>query len=387
MALTALQVKSAKPGRHADGRGLYLVVKPPNTKGDSARSWVLRVQADGRRRDFGLGPTDLVSLADARAKAIKGRQLMREGLDPSIEWKRKKSTAPTFEVAARQYVEQVKAGWSNAKHSDQWLSSLERHAFPIIGDRLISTMDVADIQDALRPIWLEVPETARRIRQRIGAVLDYAHAQGWRAAEAPMRAVGKGLANQPKKRGHFEAMPYTAIPSLMEKLRAEETSVGRLALEFTILTAARSGETRGATWDEIDFDAKLWSIPASRMGKTRQPHTVPLSDDAVAVLERAKVYSDGPKSVIFPGVGNKPMSDMTVSKALRALSGSGATVHGMRSAFRDWVAEKMPHIPGDVAEAALSHTVRNKVEAAYRRTKYLDQRRDLMATWASFLAS
>jgi integrase len=380
MALTALQVKTAKPGRHTDGRGLYLVVKPTG-----ARSWVLRVQADGRRHDYGLGPTDLVSLVEARAKAIEGRKIMRDGGNPSAEWKRKPSTIPTFEAAARQYVAKVKAGWTNSKHSDQWLTSLDRYAFPIIGPKLVDAIDVAAIQEVLHPIWLAVPETARRIRQRVGAVLDYAHAQGWRAAEAPIRAVSKGLPNQPKRDGHFAAMPYQDLPALLSKLRAEEGTPGRLALEFTILTAARSGETRGATWDEIDLDAKLWSIPKARMGKTKEPHTVPLSDAAVAVLMKAKDFSNGPTSIIFPGNGGKALSDMTVSKALRA-AGATDTVHGMRSAFRDWCAEQMPSVPGDVAEAALSHKVRNKVEAAYRRTKFLDQRRDLMGAWAEFLA-
>ncbi len=212
--LTALQVKNAKPGRYADGKGLYLFVKPTG-----ARSWVLRVQGDGRRRDFGLGPVDLVSLQEARDKAIEGRKMVRGGLDPSLEWKRVQCVIPTFEVAARKYHENIQGGWKNGKHAAQWLSTLTAHAFPIIGAMRVDMIDTPAIQSVLLPIWLVVPETARRVRQRIGAVLDFAHGQGWRAGEAPMRAVAKGLPKQPRQGGHFAAMPYSDLPAFMAKLR------------------------------------------------------------------------------------------------------------------------------------------------------------------------
>jgi integrase len=201
-----------------------------------------------------------------------------------------------------------------------------------------------------------------------------------------MRAVAKGMPKQPKNNGHFAAMPYVDLPDFMAKLRGTEASVGRLALQFAILTAARSGEVRGATWDEIDMDAALWTIPAARM-KAGEAHTVPLSPAALDVLREIQGFIIGrPGEPIFPGMKGKPLSDMTLAKALRVAGGDAATVHGMRSAFRDWVAEKMPTVPGDVAEAALAHAIQNKTEAAYRRAKYLDQRRELMAKWADYLA-
>ena len=379
--LTALQVKNAKPGRHGDGKGLHLLVSPSGSK-----SWVLRVQAHGRRRDFGLGPVDLVTLQEARDKAIEGRRMICAGLDPSLEWKRVQNVIPTFEVAARKYHENIKGGWKNGKHGAQWLSTLETHAFPIIGSKRVDLIDAPAIQSVLLPIWLKVPETARRVRQRLGAVLDFAHGQGWRAAEAPMRAVSKGLPKHSKRSEHFAAMPYVYLPDFMTKLRGMEASVGRMALQFAVLTAARSGEVRGATWDEIDMDAALWTIPAVRM-KAGEPHTVPLSPAALDVLREVQGFITGrPGEPIFPGLKGKPLSDMTLAKALRVAGGDGATVHGMRSAFRDWVAEKMPTVPGDVAEAALAHAIKNKTEAAYRRAKYLDQRRELMAKWAEYLA-
>jgi integrase len=380
MALTAIQVKNAKTGRHADGKGLYLLVKP-----SGAKSWVLRIVVNGRRRDFGLGSVDLVSLQDARDKALEGRKMVRAGFDPLQEWKRVTTTVPTFEAATRQYHENVKQGWKNGKHGAQWLSTLETHAFPEIGKLPVSEVDAAAIQRVLLPIWLKVPETARRVRQRVGAVLDYAHGQGWRASEAPLRAVGKGLPKQTAKRGHFAAMPYADLPAFMSGLRESEASVGRLALQFTILTAARSGEVRGATWEEIDLDAATWTIPAERM-KAGETHVVPLSPAALAVLQQVQAFRSGVSGEpVFPGLKGKPLSDMTLAKALRLAGGDGVTVHGMRSSFRDWVAEKMPTVPGDVAEAALAHAIGNKTEAAYRRAKYLDQRRDLMDAWGAYL--
>lgn len=391
MALTALQVRNAKPGRHPDGKGLYLFVKPTG-----AKSWVLRVQANGRRRDFGLGPVDLVPLSEAREKAIQGRRMVRDGLDPSLEWKRRNDAVPTFAEAARRYYGNIKGGFRNARHSASWLSSLEAYAFPLIGSKPVDQIDTPAIQSVLLPIWLMVPETARRVRQRIGAVLDFAHGQGWRSVEAPMRAVSKGLPNQPRKGEHFAAMPYSEVPELMQSLAGKSDTIGRLALRFTILTAARSGETRGATWDEIDLEAKVWSIPGARM-KAGQPHAVPLPDAAVDILKTMAGFIAGHKGeLVFKGVTQKPrdsqssrdqtppLSDMTLTKALRDAGVKDYTVHGFRSSFRDWAAEQTS-FPGEWAEAALAHALPNKVEAAYRRTKFLDQRRKMMNAWASYV--
>lgn len=380
MALTAKQVTHAGPGRHADGKGLYLFVKP-----SGARSWVLRVQADGKRSDFGLGPVDLVTLAEARAKAIEGRRLVRDGLNPSHEWKRKKNVIPTFAAAAREYHENIKAGFRNARHSGSWLSSLEMHAFPKIGELRVDQVDAPAIHTALAPIWLSVPETARRVRQRIGAVLDYAKAKDWRKEEAPMRSVGAMLPKHRKADNHFEAMPYSDLPEFVRSVRGKAETVGRLAVQFTILTAARSGETRGATWDEIDLEAKVWNIPAGRM-KAGQAHSVPLSPAALDILQTMSGFIAGVKGeLVFKGQHGKPLSDMTLTKVLRDAGLATVTVHGFRSSFRDWVAEQTS-FPGEWAEAALAHALPNKVEAAYRRTKFLDQRRKLMDAWADFLA-
>lgn len=393
MALTVLQVKNAKPGRHADGKGLYLFVKP-----SGARSWVLRVQAGGARRDFGLGSVlydrreaiDLplgsrreLTLAEAREKAALGRTLFKAGLDPSAEWKQQSRVIPTFKKAAQVYHDNIKAGFRNARHSASWLTSLESYAFPLIGSRRVDVIDAAAIQSALLPIWLTVPETARRVRQRIGAVLDFAQAQGWRSSEAPLRAASRGLPNQPRGKVHFSAMPYAEVPAFVADLRGKAETTGRLALLYTILTAARSGEVRGATWGEIDLDAGSWTIPGKRM-KAGQPHSVPLSGAAMAVLKIAEGLLDGrADDLIFSGASRRPLSDMTLTKVMRNAD-LAFTVHGFRSSFRDWVAEQT-NFPPDWAEAALAHSIPNKVEAAYRRTKYFDQRRKLMNAWADYV--
>lgn len=380
MALTALHVKNAKPGRHADGKGLYLFVKP-----SGAKSWVLRVQADGKRRDLGLGPVDLVPLSEAREKAIQGRRMVRDGVDPAHEWKRKKNVIPVFSDATRQYYDIIKDGFRNDRHSASWLSSLETHVFPLIGSKRVDQIDTPAIQSVLLPIWLTIPETARRIRQRVGAVLDYSHGQGWCAVEAPMRAVSKGLPKQPRKGEHFAAMPYTEVGAFIRLLESKGDTIGRLATLFTILTAARSGETRGATWDEIDLEAKVWSIPGNRM-KAGQPHSVPLSDAVLGILKKVAPLTGGHKgNLVFRGVSEKRLSDMTLTKVLRDAGLKAYTVHGFRSSFRDWAAEQTS-FPGEWAEAALAHALPNKVEAAYRRTKFLDQRRRLMTAWAGYVA-
>lgn len=381
--LTALFVKAAtKPGRYQDGRGLMLLVKP-----SGARSWVLRAQVDGKRRDFGLGSLSEVGLAAAREKAEDIRRQYRQGVDP-VEAKRAKAApvvaALTFAEASHRVFEENKATWRNAKHSAQWLSSLRTYAFPQIGDVEVDRLDGPMIRNVLLPIWLSKPETARRVRQRIGVVLDWCHASGLRPAEAPMRSISKGLPRQPKQDRHFAAMPYFDVPALMAKLN-ESDSVGRLALQFTILTAARSGEVRGATWGEIDLENATWTIPAERM-KAGKIHTVPLSSRTLAVLARAGagVLSSDAKRLVFPGLKDKPLSDMTIAKALKTAGGDAFTVHGFRSSFRDWAAETTS-TPGDVVEAALAHTIANRVEAAYRRTNYLEKRRVLMDAWGAYL--
>ncbi|WP_395612132.1 tyrosine-type recombinase/integrase [Allosphingosinicella sp.] len=379
--LTVAQVRNAKPGRHADGSGLYLLVKP-----SGAKSWVLRVQVGGRRRDFGLGAVDLVSLQEAREKARESRKAAKAGLDPSLERKRALRQIPTFKEAAEEYHRTVRASWRNGKHSDQWVTTLTTYAFPLIGGRRVDHIDASAIQSVLLPIWLDKPETARRVRQRIGSVLDFAHGKGWRETETPRNAVDSLLKRlkQPKRSQGFAAIPYADLPELMADLRDGEPTIGRLALRFVVLTAARSGEVRGAVWSEIDFEKAEWRIPAARM-KVGEPHCVPLSLEAMDILHIARKLSGGkPDRPVFPGLKGGEMSDATLAKVFRVAGGGPNTVHGMRSAFRDWVAERTT-FPGEWAEAALAHTLPNKVEAAYRRTKFLDHRRGMMEAWGDFL--
>ena len=386
--LSAIQVRNAKPGRHADGKGLYLLVKP-----SGAKSWMLRVQVAGRRRDFGLGSLDIVSLEEARDKARESRKIAKAGLDPSLERKKAQRAIPTFKEAAEVYHEAVKGSWRNGKHSDQWLATLKAHAFPLIGTTRVDHIDAPTVQSVLLPIWLTLPETARRVRQRITSVLDYSHGQGWRATETPRHAINTLMKRikQPRRGAGFAAIPYADLPAFMSGLRNGPETVGRLALQFLILTAGRSGEVRGAQWEEIDFEKKQWNLPAGRM-KAGEAHSVPLSPAAIEVLERAGELSGAAKVTdarkgkpIFGGLKGQPLSDATLAKVLR-VGGQGAyTVHGMRSAFRDWAAEQTT-FPGDWAEAALAHTLPNKVEAAYKRTKFLEQRRKMMAAWADYLA-
>lgn len=375
--LTAQKVRSmTEPGRYADGDGLMLVVGA-----GGAKSWILRVQAAGKRRDFGLGSAKAISLADARQAADEIRRKLAQGIDPVAERKQEKVVIPTFREAAVLVHEEHKAGWKNGKHQAQWLSTLKSYAYPALGDLLVSEIEGPAIRDVLAKIWLAKPETARRVRQRIGTVLDWAYAKGYRASEAPMRSLSKGLPRQPKKDGHFAAMSFAEIPSFLQKLRMRE-SMGRLALEALILTAARSGEIRMAEWSELNLKAGLWSIPAARM-KMGRPHVVPLSPQAVDVFKRAAKLRIPATDLVFYGTkAMKPLSDMTLLKILRDMD-AGVTVHGFRSAFRDWVAEETNY-PGEVAEAALAHAIPNKVEAAYRRTDFLEKRRALMGEWGRF---
>lgn len=375
LSTSGIKAALKRPGRHSDGDGLILQVG----SGGQA-SWLVRVQKDGRRRDIGLGSLKKVSLSLARERAAEARADIEVGIDPVA--KRKKAAGiPTFREAAASYIAENKKSWSNAKHSGQWLSSLKAYAFPSIGDQLISELEAPAIRDLLAAFWLEKPETARRVKQRIGAILDWAHSKGYRDAEAPMRAIAKGLPKAPKQAKHHAAMAFAEVPQFIEELR-EKTSWGRLALDATILTAVRSGEIRGATWSEVDLDKALWTIPAERM-KAKREHVVPLSPAALEVFRRAAAMKTAGHKYIFHGnKRDKPMSDMTMTKVLRDLK-KEVTVHGFRSSFRDWVSEETD-FQSDVAEAALAHMVSNKTEAAYRRGNLLEKRRRLMDAWGSY---
>jgi integrase len=380
--LTALAVKAAiDPGRYQDGDGLMLIVKP-----SGSRSWQVRVQVDGKRRDFGLGSASTTSLSDARAKAADVRAMYKGGVDPIAKKRAAKfarAGIPTFREAASTTHLEMEKGWGNAKHNAQWLSSLSAYAFPSIGDIRIDLIDAPMIRDLLLPIWLEKPETARRVRQRVKAVLDWASAKGLRTS-IDLSGLSKGLPRQPKTDNHFAAMDYEKVPAFVATVRAAPESISRMALLWTIYTAARSGETRGATWEEIDLEAKEWTIPASRM-KAGKEHVVPLSDAALAILTRmANAKTGRYGEPIFPGKGSKPLSDMSISKVLRDM-GISVTVHGFRSSFKDWAVESTS-FPDAVSETALAHKDTDKVRSAYRRTDFRKMRVDLMAAWANFIA-
>ncbi|MBT5267729.1 MAG: tyrosine-type recombinase/integrase [Rhodospirillaceae bacterium] len=380
--LNAVTIRNlTKPGRYSDGRGLYLVVAPAGTK-----KWVLRIVVNRVRRDFGLGSAMSVPLAEVRERADEYRRMIRQGLDPKEEKEKRlaASQMPAFREAALSVHNENKPTWKNAKHGQQWLNTLRDYAFPDLGDTAVDKIDGPAVHGVLLKIWLAKPETARRVRQRIGTVLDWCHAKGYRPHALDMRGLSRGLPKQPKKSNHHAALPYDDVPEFIAALRAMDhigVSV-RLAFEFLILTAGRSGEVREARWSEIDLDERLWTIPAQRMKMDRK-HVVPLSDRAVEVLDGAaklRRKNDADELVFKGRKPGRPLSDMTLTMLLRRTKVE-ATAHGFRSSFRDWAAEQTS-FPREVCEAALAHAVENKVEGAYRRTDFLAKRRDLMQAWA-----
>lgn len=378
--LTAAFVEKVKtPGKYGDGNGLYLIVDP-----SKASRWVLRVQSAGRRRDVGLGGTKAVTLAEARDLAYEVRKKARAGLDPVVVRRAEREGVPTFEECAKTVHAANLKTWRNGKHTAQWLNTLETYAHPTIGKRQVNKVETGDILKILMPIWTEKPETARRVLQRLRMVLDHATAAGHRSGENPCRIAVIGLPKQVGTVKHFAALPYADVPDFIKKLRSADCDpMIRLALEFLILTAARSGEVRGAPPDEFDLDAKIWKIPAQRM-KAEREHAVPLSERALEIVDEARKLA--PQSdLIFPSrrTKGKPLSDMALTMLLRRLK-VDATAHGFRSTFRDWASEETD-FPREAAEMALAHSVENKVEAAYRRGKLLEKRRALMEAWSKFV--
>lgn len=380
-ALTAVRVRQLnKPGRHADGGGLYLLVDL-----NGAKRWVLRTVVHGRRRDIGLGSARLVSLAEAREQAGLFRKTARSGRDPVAEYRSKRKTVPTFAEAARVVHEQHARSWRNAKHGAQWLSTLERFAFPLLGNRLVDQVDSADVLRVLRPIWHEKPETARRVRQRIRAVFDWTKGAGHRLGDNPVDGLNRVLPQQTDEVQHFAAMPYADAPAFLQRLRASDAGeVPKLAFELLILTAARTGEVVGAKWEEFNLDNAIWTVPASRT-KTRRAHRVPLAPRVIELIKSAQQLSAG-SEFVFPGRSpRKHLSNMTFLMVLRRMA-VPITAHGFRSSFRDWAAERT-NFSREVAEMALAHTIASDVEAAYRRGDLLEKRRELMESWAAYLTS
>jgi integrase len=384
--LSARTVAAAKtPGRRADGGGLYLLVGPTG-----AKSWVFMFKRAGKRTELGLGSLLNVPLAEARVKAEACREALGRGEDPRLALKG--SEVPTFGELADELIRSLEAGWKNEKHRAQWKSTLATYAAPL-RSKLVDKIETADVIAVLDPIWRTKPETANRLRGRIETVLSAAKAKGFRKGENP--AIWRGHLDQllPKQakltRGHHGAMPYADVPAFVACLR-ETDGISALALEFLILTAARSGEVLGARWREIDLTARLWTVPAARM-KAGIEHRVPLPDRAVSILESAAALrkSPDPTAHVFPGRGKTGgLSVMALEMILRRmdLKASGVTVHGFRSAFRDWCGEET-HFPREVAEAALAHTLRDKVEAAYRRGDALEKRRILMQEWSLYISA
>jgi integrase len=370
------------PGRHSVGDSLILAVSPSGT-----RSWLARVRdISGKRRDIGLGPYADVPLAEAREKARVLRNAGRDGqpILTRAEKRRAMRSVPTFAEAAERIHLRDKSDWKNPKHADQWINTLKLYAYPKLGKMGVDTIDETHVIEALESIWKTIPETARRVRQRILKVIDWAHGMKYRGTQLNAKSITDALGTQPKGRGNFAALPYVEVPALAQRLEGAG-SIGKLALRFLILTAARSGEVRGAAWSEFDLKEKLWTIPGARM-KAGKEHVVPLSDAACSVIEQAKAIASH-KTLVFPGTKEKALSDATMAKALSVagVKNTEGTVHGMRSAFRDWISEET-NFPGDVAEAALAHVVSNKVEAAYRRGNLLAKRREMMTAWANYCA-
>jgi integrase len=377
-ALTAVKVKAAvKGGRYADGNGLYLVVDR-----SGAKRWLLRTVVQGRRRDIGLGGVSLVSLADARERAAQYRRTARLGGDPLAEKRAASIRIPTFAQAAESVHVEHKPAWRNPKHAAQWITTLRTYAVPVLGARPINQIDTPDILKVLAPIWLTKPETARRVRQRMRTVLDWAKAAGYRNGENPVDGVTKGLPKQPDGNGHHAALAYADVPGFITDLRASAVGdAAKLAFEFMILTATRTSEVLRAMWDEIDLDRAVWTIPAARM-KAGREHRVPLSPRCIEILLQAKQFSDS--SYVFSGRSpQKPLSNTVFLMALRHMKVT-ITAHGFRSAFRDWASESTS-FPNEVCEMALAHTISNKTEAAYRRGDLFEKRRALMSTWAEYV--
>ena len=388
--LTALKVmrSTGKPGMYADGGGLYLQVTP------GGASWIYRYMLSGRAREMGLGPLALYGLQDARAKALDARRLRHEGVDP-IEAKRAArarakldaAKAITFKECAEAYIKAHRPSWRNDKHTKQWEATLATYAGPIIGALPVQAIDTSLVHKVLEPIWATRPETASRLRGRIEAVLDWAKVRGYRQDENPARWRGhmdKLLPGRGKvgRVEHHAALPFAELPGFLVALREQEGIAAR-AFEFTVLTAARAGETMGARWNEFDLRDKTWTVPAGRI-KAGREHRVPLSVRALAILQEMQAHRHANDAFVFPGSKpGKPLWNATFLMLLRRMGRGDLTTHGFRSTFRDWVAERT-NFPREVAELALAHAVGNPVEAAYRRGDLFEKRRRLMQQWATF---
>jgi integrase len=401
-ALDARTVKYAKPGRHADGGGLHLLVKK-----SGARSWVFRYMLKGKSRDLGLSRCpeamailrsaghDELTLAQARDVATIYRLKVKAGIDPiaerediaiakAAEVKAQKAAKVRFKDVAQAYIDANEDNWKNSKHRQQWKNSLATYVYPVMGDLAVSDIETTHVLAAIEPIWKDKAETASRVRGRIETVLDAAKVREYRTGENPARWRGHLSLILPARtklsRGHHKAEPYLSVPQILKQLRSRK-AVAALALEFTILTAARTGEVLGATWDEIDIAKAVWTIPSKRM-KAGREHRVPLAKRAMEIVQHVRLLGG---SYVFSGPNGGPLSGMAMAMLLRRMK-TDVTVHGFRSSFRDWAAECTGY-PHEVCEMALAHTIGNKAEAAYRRGDLFEKRRRLMDEWATHCLS
>jgi integrase len=383
-------MKAKKAGLYRDGNGLYLQITPGGVK-----SWIVRYMIRGRARYMGIGPFPAVSLAEARQRAGEVRRTVRvDGQDPlelraTAKAKQKLLDAKnlTFRDCAAAFIAANQAGWKNEKHSWQWTRSLEMYVYPLMGEVAVGEIDTALVLKVLEPIWTSITETASRLRGRMEKILGYAITAGYRQGENPARWKShlENLLPKPSQVSRVEnqpALPWRQVPEFMMELRKMQRVSAR-ALEFTIVTCARTTESLGARWREIDWESRTWTVPASRI-KAKREHRVPLSDRAVAILQMMSADGNGADSYIFPGAKpGRPFSDMVMLMILRRMGRGDITTHGFRSSFRDWAAEATD-APHEVAEMALAHVIASKVEAAYRRGDLLDKRRRLMGQWAAY---
>ena len=402
--LTHIQAcKLKEPGLYGDGAGLWLKVTPHGSK-----SWIFRFTLTGRERWMGLGSFPDVTIAEARDAAAEFRKKVRSGIDPLQEKQEKAASAiacqareVTFDWCAGQYIDAHKSGWKSAKHADQWRNTIAMYASTVVGAVTVDKIETAHIMKILEPIWTVKAETASRLRGRIESVLDWATVRKFRTGENPARWKGHLDSLLPARSKlakvmHHPALPWPDMARFMTALQSQ-AGIAALALEFTIFTAARSGEVRGMTWSEVDFANRLWIVPAHRM-KAGAEHRAPLSARALQVLAKVKAATAPLNTqLVFPGTTFtkathsepptlKPLSDMSLTAVLRRMGLGDITVHGFRSTFRDWAAE-VTNYPSDMAEMALAHTVGDKVEAAYRRGDMLEKRRQMMADWADHCGS
>lgn len=377
--LTAIGVKAlCKPGRYADGGGLYLVVDP-----SGAKRWVSRILVHGVRRDIGLGGITTTPLAEAREKALEIRKVARNGGDPVADRRAARRPVPTFVEAVERVHAEQKKGWKSLKHAEQWATTLRTYAVPFIGAKRINSIDSSDIVRILEPIWIDKAETARRIHQRLNVIMRWAKVNGFRSGDNPVEGAELALARQNKAKNHFAALNYDEIPTFVASIgKCGAGEMATLAFEFLILTAVRTKEVRGARWSEIDITKGTWTVPADRT-KSKKEHRVPLGPRCLAILERVRslcVTSD----FVFPGRDSRRALGVNIFDAILDRMRVPVTVHGFRSTFRDWASETTA-FPNEVCEMALAHVVANKVEAAYRRGDLFEKRRELMLAWEVFV--